>query len=110
MITQDQRRKAEEFLALHDAPKLLILPIAWDVASARLYELEGFKAVATTSAGISSSLADQRGRRRAHAGAASARGDRRRSSHLRTATHAGDTCSDPQDGSGMGSRPEPIRP
>src|SRR5512134_44857 len=56
MITQRQRRRAEEFLALHHGPEPLILPNAWDVVSARLYELEGFKAVATTSAGISSTL------------------------------------------------------
>ncbi len=63
MITQDQRRRAEEFLTLHHTPKLLILPNAWDVVSARLYELEGFKAVATTSAGISSTLGYPDGQR-----------------------------------------------
>lgn len=63
MITQDQQRQAEEFLALHHAPELLILPNAWDVVSARLYELEGFKAVATTSAGISSTLGYPDGQR-----------------------------------------------
>jgi 2-methylisocitrate lyase-like PEP mutase family enzyme len=63
MITRDQRRRAEEFLALHHAPELLILPNAWDVVSARLYELEGFKAVATTSAGISSTLGYPDGQR-----------------------------------------------
>lgn len=63
MITQNQRRKADDFLALHHGPRLLILPNAWDVASARLYELEGFKAVATTSAGISSTLGHPDGQR-----------------------------------------------
>ena len=63
MITRNQRRRAEEFLALHHGPKLLILPNAWDVASARLYELEGFKAIATTSAGISSTLGYPDGQR-----------------------------------------------
>ncbi len=63
MITQNQRRKADEFLALHHGPKLLILPNAWDVASARLYELEGFRAIATTSAGISSTLGYPDGQR-----------------------------------------------
>lgn len=62
MIAQDQRRKAEEFLALHHA-ELLILPNAWDAVTARLYELEGFKAVATTSAGISSTLGHPDGQR-----------------------------------------------
>lgn len=63
MIAQDQRRRAEEFLALHHAPELLILPNAWDAVTARLYELEGFKAVATTSAGISSTLGYPDGQR-----------------------------------------------
>jgi 2-methylisocitrate lyase-like PEP mutase family enzyme len=63
MTTQDQRWKADEFLALHHAPQLLILPNAWDVVSARLYELEGFKAIATTSAGISSTLGYPDGQR-----------------------------------------------
>jgi 2-methylisocitrate lyase-like PEP mutase family enzyme len=57
MTTQDQRWKADEFLALHHAPQLLILPNAWDVVSARLYELEGFKA------GISSTLGYPDGQR-----------------------------------------------
>jgi 2-methylisocitrate lyase-like PEP mutase family enzyme len=35
---------------------MLILPNAWDVATARLFEEEGFKAVATTSAGMMVSL------------------------------------------------------
>ncbi len=61
--TLDQQRRADDFLALHHAPKLLILPNAWDVVSARLYELEGFKAVATTSAGISSTLGYPDGQR-----------------------------------------------
>jgi 2-methylisocitrate lyase-like PEP mutase family enzyme len=63
MITDEQRRKADAFLALHHAPELLILPNAWDVASARLYELDGFEAVATTSAGISSTLGYADGQR-----------------------------------------------
>jgi 2-methylisocitrate lyase-like PEP mutase family enzyme len=63
MVMEAQRRRAEEFLALHHAPELLILPNAWDAVSARLYELEGFKAVATTSAGISSTLGYPDGQR-----------------------------------------------
>lgn len=57
MIKADrQRQKADDFLALHHAPTILILPNAWDVASAKIFELEGFKAIGTTSAGIASTL------------------------------------------------------
>jgi len=51
-----QKQKADDFLALHHAPKIFILPNAWDVASAKVFELEGFKAIGTTSAGISATL------------------------------------------------------
>ena len=51
-----QKRKADDFLALHHAPAIYILPNAWDVASAKVFELEGFKAIGTTSAGISATL------------------------------------------------------
>lgn len=51
-----QKRKADDFLALHHAPTIFILPNAWDVASAKVFELEGFKAIGTTSAGISATL------------------------------------------------------
>jgi 2-methylisocitrate lyase-like PEP mutase family enzyme len=48
--------KAETLRALHRAPPLLVLPNAWDAASARLFEKEGFPAIATTSAGVAASL------------------------------------------------------
>jgi 2-methylisocitrate lyase-like PEP mutase family enzyme len=48
----NQIAKAEAFRKLHDGSKLLVLPNAWDVASARLYEALGFSALATTSAGV----------------------------------------------------------
>ncbi len=41
-----------DFRTLHAGPDLLILPNAWDPASARLIEDAGAKAVATTSAGL----------------------------------------------------------
>jgi 2-methylisocitrate lyase-like PEP mutase family enzyme len=41
---------------MHQGPGLLLLPNAWDVVSAKLYEVEGFRAVGTTSAGIASAL------------------------------------------------------
>jgi 2-methylisocitrate lyase-like PEP mutase family enzyme len=57
MINREkQKQKADDFLALHHAPSILILPNAWDVASAKIFELEGFKAIGTTSAGIAATL------------------------------------------------------
>lgn len=56
MTIDEQRRRAEAFLALHTARELLVLPNAWDVVSARIIENEGFKAIATTSAGVAATL------------------------------------------------------
>jgi len=50
------REKAEQFRALHTGKDVLLLPNAWDAASARIVEEAGFPAVATTSAGIAFSL------------------------------------------------------
>src|SRR5256886_9221423 len=47
---------AERFHALHRAGNPLILPNAWDVASARVVEHAGAAAIATTSAGVAWSL------------------------------------------------------
>ena len=51
-----QKQKANDFLALHHARSILILPNAWDVISGKIFELEGFKAIGTTSAGIAATL------------------------------------------------------
>jgi 2-methylisocitrate lyase-like PEP mutase family enzyme len=48
--------KAEYFRSLHQAPPILILPNAWDAATARVFEAAGFRAVATTSAGVAAAL------------------------------------------------------
>src|SRR5208282_4581597 len=48
--------KALQFRQLHRGPGVLILPNAWDVASARIFEDADFPAIATTSAGIAFSL------------------------------------------------------
>lgn len=48
--------KAENLRALHHGPEVLVLPNAWDCASARIFEELGFPAIATTSAGVSFSL------------------------------------------------------
>ena len=48
--------KAERFRALHRSPGTFVLPNAWDVPSARIFEEAGFPAVATSSAGAMVSL------------------------------------------------------
>jgi 2-methylisocitrate lyase-like PEP mutase family enzyme len=52
-----QRDKALTFEALHKAPGLFIIPNPWDAGSAFLLQHLGFKALATTSAGLAFSLA-----------------------------------------------------
>jgi 2-methylisocitrate lyase-like PEP mutase family enzyme len=47
-----QREKAELLLRLQQPGSSLLLPNAWDAASARLFEEAGFPAIGTTSAGI----------------------------------------------------------
>ena len=47
-----QQEKAALFLKLHHEGEGLLLPNAWDCASARLFEEAGFPAIATTSSGI----------------------------------------------------------
>ena len=47
---------ADKFHSLHKQADLLILPNAWDAASARIIEAAGAKAIATTSAGVSWAL------------------------------------------------------
>jgi 2-methylisocitrate lyase-like PEP mutase family enzyme len=46
------KAKAKVFHALHHGPDILILPNAWDGASAVLLAAAGFPAIATTSAGV----------------------------------------------------------
>jgi 2-methylisocitrate lyase-like PEP mutase family enzyme len=53
MPSQTQRDKAEAFRQMHHRSRILVLPNAWDAASARIFEEAGFRAVATTSAGVS---------------------------------------------------------
>src|SRR5207237_8905564 len=48
--------KAEYFRSLHKSPPILVLPNAWDAATARVFESAGFAAVATTSAGVAAAL------------------------------------------------------
>src|SRR5436305_5869964 len=56
MNQAEQASKAEAFRALHRGPRLLLMANAWDAITARLFEAEGFAAVATTSGGVSWSL------------------------------------------------------
>ena len=58
-----QSEKAEFFRSLHHGPEILVLPNAWDCASARVFELAGFPAIATTSAGVAFSLGYSDGER-----------------------------------------------
>jgi len=51
-----QLEKAEDFRTMHRGKNILVLPNAWDVPSARLFEDERFPAVATSSAGMMVSL------------------------------------------------------
>jgi 2-methylisocitrate lyase-like PEP mutase family enzyme len=44
--------QAEQFAALHAGPEILVLPNAWDAASAAVMEDAGAKAVATSSAAV----------------------------------------------------------
>lgn len=56
--------KAALFRSLHQVPGILILPNAWDVASARLFEeLPGVRAIATSSAGVAAVLGYPDGQR-----------------------------------------------
>ena len=48
--------RAQRFHELHAAGRVLVLPNAWDAASARIVERAGATAIATTSAGIAWSL------------------------------------------------------
>ena len=51
------REKARALLAMHGGGRpILVLPNAWDVASARVVELAGARAVATSSAAVAAAL------------------------------------------------------
>jgi 2-methylisocitrate lyase-like PEP mutase family enzyme len=50
-----QQERAETFRRMHHG-RILVLPNAWDAASATVLEAAGFSAIATTSAGVANSL------------------------------------------------------
>jgi 2-methylisocitrate lyase-like PEP mutase family enzyme len=62
MSPDQQKAKTEAFRALHQG-KILILPNAWDAASARIIQQAGSSAIATTSAGIAFALGYPDGQR-----------------------------------------------
>jgi 2-methylisocitrate lyase-like PEP mutase family enzyme len=62
MNTELQKAKSAAFRALHGG-NILILPNAWDVASARIIQQAGCSAIATTSAGIAFTLGYPDGQR-----------------------------------------------
>src|SRR5262245_19906165 len=51
--------KAQKLRELHAGPRMLVLPNAWDAASAKVFEAAGFPAIATTSGGVAGSLGFQ---------------------------------------------------
>jgi len=60
----EQSERAELLRRLHHEPPLLVLPNAWDVASARaLAALDGCRALATTSAAVARALGWEDGER-----------------------------------------------
>ncbi len=56
MDNELQIDRAHQLRRLHDRSQVLLLPNAWDAGSARLFQLRGFPAVATTSGGMAWSL------------------------------------------------------
>jgi 2-methylisocitrate lyase-like PEP mutase family enzyme len=54
-MAKSQKQKAEEFAALH-REGIFVLANAWDIPSAAIAVEEGFKAIATTSAGMAFTL------------------------------------------------------
>ena len=59
----DLAARAVRLLELHHSGEPVVLPNAWDVASARIFEKAGFPAIATTSAGIAFCLGYPDGQR-----------------------------------------------
>ncbi|MGH2441712.1 MAG: isocitrate lyase/PEP mutase family protein [Chloroflexota bacterium] len=56
MELKSQREKAEKLRSMHRGSEILVLPNAWDAASAVIFAEAGFQAVASTSAGVAAVL------------------------------------------------------
>jgi 2-methylisocitrate lyase-like PEP mutase family enzyme len=52
MSHSTQQTRAEQLRQWHRQPPILLLPNAWDAASARIFAQLGFRAIATTSSGV----------------------------------------------------------
>jgi 2-methylisocitrate lyase-like PEP mutase family enzyme len=63
MDIKAQAEKAERLRKLHHGPRILALPNAWDVVSARILEELGYPAIATSSAAVAFSLGYPDGQR-----------------------------------------------
>lgn len=63
MVAIGQKEKAAQFRDLHRGPNILVLPNAWDAASACIFEQAGFRAIGTTSSGVAASLGYADGQR-----------------------------------------------
>lgn len=63
MSVLEQKDRAVQFRHMHQGPHPLILPNAWDAASAAILEQAGFRAIATTSSGVAASLGFPDGQR-----------------------------------------------
>jgi len=63
MASENQKNKAAQFREMHKGPSILVLPNAWDAASARVLEQAGFSAIATTSSGVAAALGYPDGQR-----------------------------------------------
>jgi 2-methylisocitrate lyase-like PEP mutase family enzyme len=63
MNVESTAAKTDSFRAMHRGQRMLLLPNAWDVASARVVQQAGFAAIATTSAGIAFTLGYPDGQR-----------------------------------------------
>lgn len=55
MVPKIQKEKAEQFLKFHHSKEMLVLLNSWDIASSKIIEASGYKAIATTSMGIAAS-------------------------------------------------------
>ncbi|MEO8960960.1 MAG: isocitrate lyase/phosphoenolpyruvate mutase family protein [Ginsengibacter sp.] len=56
MVSSIQKEKAVLFLKFHQDKEILVLLNSWDIASSKIIEASGYKAIATTSMGIAASL------------------------------------------------------
>jgi len=63
MDIKAQAEKAEKLRKLHHGPRILALPNAWDVVSARILEELGYPAIATSSAAMAFSMGYPDGQR-----------------------------------------------